>query len=207
MTRERIGAAVLALSWVVQSPAAANDPAFSLETLKSGQAHVTDETKPGGMTWVKAIFWLAEGPDAVFRILRDVERHPEFMPDVKEVRVVESGPGYHVAYFRAGEGLFASEHTLKRTYDDTERRISWSLVQGRPRDLQGSWHVQRSPDGAGSVVTYSAYIDAGALVPDVVTKQAAKRTIPAMIANLRRRVESGGRWQSDEYRRRSQGPR
>jgi ribosome-associated toxin RatA of RatAB toxin-antitoxin module len=140
----------------------------------------------------------------VFRILRDVERHPEFMPEVKEVRIVSSGPGYHVVYFRAGEGLFASEHTLRRTYDDAERRISWSLVQGRPKDLSGSWHVERSPDGAGSLVTYSAYIDAGTLVPSVLTRYFSKRTLPLMVDNLRKRAESGGQWQSDEYRKRSQ---
>ena len=207
MKRAKIAAAMLALSWAVQAPSAAEGPAFSLEALKSGQALITDEVKPGGKTWVTAIFWLKTEPDAVFRILRDVEHHPEFMPEVKEARIVERGPGYHVAHFRAGEGFFASEHTLKRVYDEPERRISWSLVQGRPKDLSGYWHVQQSPDGVGSLVTYSAYIDVGVLVPDVLTRYFAKRTVPLMIDNLRKRSESGGRWQSDEYRRRSQGNR
>jgi len=198
MRRAALVAVMLALTGPLRVFAEGPPP---LPTLKSGRAHITEEVKSGGKVWVTALFWVDADQEATFRILRDIERHPEFMPQVRATRILSAGQGYHVVHIEAGEGVLASAYTLRRTWDAT-RRISWTLVEGRPREVTGFWEVARPSEGGGSLVTYSAYINIGGLVPDFVTRYVVKQTVPVMVTNVRKRAESGGVWQSDEYRHR-----
>jgi ribosome-associated toxin RatA of RatAB toxin-antitoxin module len=179
-------------------PARVSADADSRESRSDGLA-LSNEITPDGQTAVQAVFDVDADADAVYRVLRDAERFPEFMPDTKEVRILESGPGYQITHFWGGKGVFESRLTLKRTLLDTDRKISWSLIEGRPRAVTGYWHVEQAPDGRGSRVTYLNHIDVGGWIPEAMVRHFVKQSLHAMAANLRKRVDSGGVWQSAEY--------
>jgi ribosome-associated toxin RatA of RatAB toxin-antitoxin module len=168
---------------------------------------VTEEKIPGGRIAIQAVFRIDAPPDQVYKTLRDASRFPEFMPGTKEVRILESGDGYQVASFLGGSGLFESTVVMKRTLADTERRVSWTLVKGRVREMTGFWLVQEAEEQAVSLVTYRNYVNAGALIPDGIVREYLKRDIPPMVAALRKRVLSGGTWRSEAYLNASGGTR
>lgn len=168
------------------------------------EVQLSNERMPDGKNAIKAIFRITAAPVDVFETLRDATRFPEFMPDTREVRIVENGPGYQIAYFHGGEGLFESDITLKREYDNRSCRISWSLVKGRPRAVSGFWQIDKGPDENSAVVTYVNHIDPGAWIPDAVARAFIRRNINQIAENLRKRVCSGGIWKSEEYLRRMQ---
>lgn len=159
----------------------------------AGSIRVWEEADADGRTWVKAEFSVAAPPAAVFAVLLDAERFPEFMPEVKEAKVLEAGEGFQVVRFRAGTGLLESRHVLRRLFDRGQGWISWTLVEGRPRALEGRWQIDAAADGAGSRVRYAAHIDPGFLIPGAVVRHFQRRTVPEMIANLQRRVETDER--------------
>jgi len=170
----------------------------------SEKGQLSAERMADGRTAVKAIFRIAASPAAVYETLRDAARFPEFMPDTREVRILEAGPGYQIAYFWGGEGLVESKLTLKREYDDRRQRISWNLVKGRPRAVTGFWQVEEQTAGQGAVITYVNHVDAGAWIPDTIARAFIRKDIDQMAENLRKRVLSGGVWKSEEYLRRMQ---
>jgi ribosome-associated toxin RatA of RatAB toxin-antitoxin module len=169
---------------------------------RAQQVQLSSERMADGKTAIKAVFRIIAAPEAVYETLRDAARFPEFMPDTREVRIVETGPGYQIAYFWGGAGLFESKLTLKREYDDRRQRISWSLVSGRPRAVTGFWQIEKEPARQGAVVTYVNHIDAGIWIPDAVARAFIRKDIDHMAANLRKRVLSGNVWKSEEYLKR-----
>ncbi len=174
----------------------ASTPAAGQSADQGGEgesARVWEEEDGQGRTWVKAEFRVDAPPEEFFALLLDVERFPEFMPEVREAKILEAGEGFQVVRFHAGSGLFKSRHVLRRLYDTGQGTIRWTLVEGTPRALEGSWTIDPSPEGGGSLVRYAAYVDPGFWVPDSLARHFQKRTLPGMISSLQRRVLGGGR--------------
>ena len=161
---------------------------------------ISNEKVGSGKTGLKAIFRMKAGPDVVYKTLRDVRRFPEFMPYAQEVRILKSGPGYNIIQFLGGNGLFKTDIIVKQVFDDADRRISWSLVKGNTaRAVEGFWDVEKDQSGLGSLVTYLNYVNVGTFIPDFITRYYLKNDINHMVRNLRKRVNSGGTWKSEEY--------
>lgn len=156
-----------------------------------GSVRVWKEKDAAGRTWFKAEFCVAAPPATVFAVLLDAERFPEFMPDVKEAKIIEAGEGFQVVRFRAGSGLRESRHVLRRLYDPEQGRLSWTLVEGRPRALEGIWQIEAASEEGSSLVRYAAHVDAGFWIPDAVVRHFQRRTVPEMIASIRQRLETG----------------
>jgi len=168
---------------------------------------ITEEKMPEGRVAIQAVFRIDAPPDQVYKTLRDVSRFPEFMPGTREVRILESGEGYQVASFLGDGGLLESNVVMKRILADTERRISWTLVEGRAREMKGFWLVREAEEKGGTLVTYRNYVDAGALIPGAIVREYLKKGVPPMVAALRKRVLSGGTWRSEAYLNASRGAR
>jgi ribosome-associated toxin RatA of RatAB toxin-antitoxin module len=163
---------------------------------------LSDEIMPNGRTAVRAVFRVDADPDTVYRTVCDVTHFPEFMPNTRAASVLAAGAGFQVVRFSGGSGWVRGDVTLRRLMNDAERRISWTLVEGRPRAVNGFWHVERGPGGQGSLVTYSNDVDLGAWVPDALVKSFVRSGLSDMVVSLRKRVASGGTWRSPEYLKR-----
>lgn len=168
----------------------------------SGEVQISDETAPDGTPGIRAVFWMEAEADVVYQTLRDSQHFPEFMPDTRKVFVLESGPDYQIACFSGVVGFINSDLTLKRVYDDTTRRISWSLISGLPREMTGFWLVEKDPHRSGSFVMYTSYVAKDFWFPDGIVRGLLRNNINKTAASLRKRVESGGNWKSEEYLRR-----
>jgi ribosome-associated toxin RatA of RatAB toxin-antitoxin module len=128
-------------------------------------------------------------PEAFFRVVQDYARYPEFVPEVKSVRV---GPRYGEAV----EVTYWLDVRLQ-IYDFTLRheprgpgRIEWSLVRGGDfmRRNAGAWTIEPTPRGF-TRATYAIDIDLGPLVPVNFAKALAERGLPNMLANFKARAE------------------
>ena len=163
---------------------------------------ITEERMDGGRIAVKAVFRIQGRPDQVYETLRDVSGFPEFMPGTREVRILESGPGYHIASIVGEKGIFQSTSVMRRIFSEDEHRISWYQVEGQARAIDGFWVVEGENDREESLVTYQTYVDGGALVPDSIVREHIRKGIPPMVASLQKRVESGGTWKSETFLKR-----
>ena len=88
-------------------------------------------------------------PEKVYAVARDIERFPEFLPDVESV-VVRTGEGGRVVsewvgVVRAlGRKVKWEEEDL---WDDAARRCDFRAIKGDWDRYEGSWTFQPDPGG------------------------------------------------------------
>lgn len=123
-------------------------------------------------------------PEAFYRVVQDYARYPEFLPEVKSVRVQEQEVTYWVDV-----RLQMFEFTLRHEPRGPER-IEWHLVRGGEfmRKNQGAWTFEQTAEGF-TRATYAIEIDLGPLVPSNLEKALAERGLPNMLANFKTRAE------------------
>jgi ribosome-associated toxin RatA of RatAB toxin-antitoxin module len=116
-------------------------------------------------------------PDAVYAIARDVERFPEFMPDVQRITVLEASEDGARQVVEWVGLIPAFKLTVKWTeedlWDDTARTCHFQQVKGDFSAYSGSWEFQAEGNGTRfeSVVNYELEIPTiGPLIRGVVRK-------------------------------------
>jgi ribosome-associated toxin RatA of RatAB toxin-antitoxin module len=164
--------------------------------------HFRQVAQADAHTALRASFLVRGDVDDVYTTLRDAEKFPEFMPNTDEVQVLERAQDHQIVSFKGSSGLFKSEIVLRRVADDRSRRISWNLVRGSLKSSDGFWAIEHDPMCGASRVTYSNTVDAKLPVPARFVHSFLRKSIEDTAVSLRRRVASGGTWQSEEYCRR-----
>jgi ribosome-associated toxin RatA of RatAB toxin-antitoxin module len=129
-------------------------------------------------------------PDVFHGVVQDYARYPEFVPEVKAVRVgMPQGDAVEVTYWLDVK-LRVFDFTLRHVTRSLER-IEWTLVRGGEfmRANEGAWTIERTQSG-GTRATYEIEIDLGPMVSGALEKALAERGLPNMLANFKTRAET-----------------
>jgi ribosome-associated toxin RatA of RatAB toxin-antitoxin module len=130
--------------------------------------------------------------DAVFAVIIDLERYPEWVEGMLETEVLstdEQGRPHH-ARFRIDARIAEVTYTLEYTYD--EPNLSWNLVEGEMvSQLDGAYELTDLDDGR-TQVRYSLDADVDMPVPGFLKKRAAKTILDQGLRGLKQRAEDGG---------------
>src|SRR5258705_13725194 len=87
-------------------------------------------------------------PEVFLAVVQDYARYPEFVPEVKAVRVgARQGPAVDVTYWLDAK-LRLFEITLRHVTRSRDR-IEWTLVRGGEfmRPSEGAWAIETTPGG------------------------------------------------------------
>lgn len=128
-------------------------------------------------------------PEAFFRVVQDYARYPEFVPELKSVRVgPREGSTVEVTYW-LDVRLKVFDFTLRHEARGPDR-IEWQLIRGGEfmRKNHGAWTLERTVGGL-TRATYAIEIDLGPLVPTNFEKVLAERGLPNLLANFKTRAE------------------
>ena len=136
-------------------------------------------------------------PDVVYSIARDVERFPDFMPDVQRINVLEVSPDGRRQVVE-WVGLIPSFRlTVKWTeedlWDDVERTCHFRQVKGDFTEYGGSWRFAEEGSGTRfeSEVRYELEIPTiGPLIRGVVRKIMTDN-VDRLQAAIKKRAEAG----------------
>ncbi len=136
-------------------------------------------------------------PQRCFDTVVDVERFPEWAPDIKEARVLarddEGRPG-DVAFRAAAMGRSTS-YTLRYTYGSNPLRVSWRLIESDVIErMTGDYEflpVDGEPDS--TLLVYDLDVDLLVRLPGFVKRRLEARVVHAAIDDLRTRIEAGSR--------------
>lgn len=140
---------------------------------------------------------VAAPPDAVYAVARDVERFPDFMPDVQRLTVLEASEDGRRQVVEWVGTIPAFKLTVKWTeedlWDEVERTCRFRQVKGDFTEYGGTWRF--IPEGEGtrfeSEVHYELEIPTiGPLIRGVVRKimnDNAARLLDA----IKKRAEGG----------------
>lgn len=135
---------------------------------------------------------IAAPPDKVYRLAKDIERFPEVVPDLIEVKILEENGG---AITSSWKGMVSIAGVINRTlswtekdvWDDSNRTCSFSLVEGDMKKYDGAWTFE---DGGGESTAVKLFVDfdlgipmLGPLVLKLVDKL-VKENCEALLAGL-----------------------
>lgn len=124
--------------------------------------------------------------ETVFGIITDYEKYPEFLSEVKAIRVSERREGEALVQYEVSV-LKTIRYTLKLT-EEKPRRVSWSLVEGElMRENRGSWLLE--PQGKQTRATYSIEMTLGPLVPKAMVNALVDSSLPKMLESFKKRAE------------------
>ena len=161
---------------------------------------ITSEKRDDGKKFITAVFNLNADSDLVYNTLREVKKFPEFMPGSADVELIENDKNIQIVKFSGSRGFLSGDILMKRIFNEKNKIIEWSLVEGPLREVCGSWRVEKdNKKETITVVYYSTYVDAGLLIPGFLVRKYLNEDIQRMVPNIKKRVESGGLWMSDEY--------
>lgn len=139
-----------------------------------------------------------DGPiDAVYALAKDIESFPQFMPDLKSVRVLErSDDGQRVISEWVGtvkEFKTTIKWTQEDIWDDHAHTCVFSLIKGDYSKYSGEWVFVdlggRTRFDSEIEVEYDVPL-IGALIKGIIAKK-MKENVENMLAAIKGRVEQG----------------
>jgi len=136
--------------------------------------------------------------DIVFGVAKDVERFPEFMPDVKRVETLERRGGLVVSEWTAAVSEFGRtiRWVEEDVWDDEKRTCEFRCVRGDWQVYQGVWCFRE--DGGGTRMTLDLEYDLnvpliGPLIKSIISKLVEKNAQQMLAAIGARAAEIGAR--------------
>lgn len=122
-----------------------------------------------------------------FKIASDYEKYPEFLPEVKSVKVTKNADGvkemeYHVSLIKTFKYKLRAKEVANQS-------IRFEFIGGDVfKTMKGSWDI-KDKDGKCEV-DYNVEATFGLLVPEAMTKPLVSANLPMMMNNFRKRIKA-----------------
>jgi len=84
-------------------------------------------------------------------------------------------------------------YDLRRVYDKNNWAINFKKIDGKIKDIEGGWKLEEYRN-IYTKLTYRSRIDFGIPVPKFILDNLSKNGLYKLADNVRKRVESGGKW-------------
>jgi uncharacterized membrane protein len=153
---------------------------------------------------IMAVSEIKAPAETVFNVLGDFEHYPDFMPYVKESRVLSRRGSSEVVTYARGAPPFVSERDYPLKVRMTPGipknggvfRIDWAALPGawpeiegvvRVKLSEGSWLVEPLHRGKRTRLTYSLLTNAGGLIPGFVVNLSNTIAIPELFEAVKKR--------------------
>lgn len=165
-------------------------PVYSLsisDRLKKGEVLIEDnvskESKSGS---VKMSFVVDAPTEKVWNLLINYDKWTAFMDDLEKIEIKESKETYAIVYVKAKAPLGMDIHyTLKRNYEKSNYKITWSMLEGKAKEVEGSWQIFPINSNSCKLV-YTNYVDIGYMVPVKVVNLLTRNKLPNLANNIRK---------------------
>jgi ribosome-associated toxin RatA of RatAB toxin-antitoxin module len=131
-------------------------------------------------------------PAAVYKVLTDYAGMPSFMPLVKEVVLLETGPNRAKVRFRFRYmGVFDFTEIDERTFQPPHR-ITFSSIEGPLKSAMGVWTL--TPEGKGTRLAFRISAEPPFPLPPGVMDHLVRKASLDLLEGIRLRAESNGTW-------------
>ena len=130
-------------------------------------------------------------PAAVWRILTNYERMPEFVPDLKATKVLSrNGNRAMLEQFGVARFLFFKRgiHLIVQVTEEHPSYIDISLVSGDMKVYQCRWEIQPTPEG-GTRIDYGGKLVPKFYVPGMLGENIIRSDIERMMIAVLERLE------------------
>jgi coenzyme Q-binding protein COQ10 len=144
------------------------------------------------MPYVETAIDIAAPARAIYELAKDMERYPEFMPDVETVKVLKRDGNRTTTRWKTLVEEAPIEWTEVDDFDDERTRIDYRLIEGDLDKFEGAWTFEER-DGVTHVVLGVDY-DFGVptlaeLIGPTLQKKVEENSL-MMLTALKTRAES-----------------
>ncbi len=91
------------------------------------------------MPYVEVSLHVASTPEKIYPILKNMEKYPEFMTDLKSVEVLERNGNTTVSRWVSDVDGRIIKWTELDTFDDEKMHISYQQIEGDLKKFAGEW--------------------------------------------------------------------
>lgn len=125
--------------------------------------------------------------EELFKIITDYESYPEFLPELKDVKVLKKTKDkklmeYHVSLIKT----FKYQLEAKEKKNET---VQFHYTEGDVfKSMSGQWTLKESGKGK-CTANYEVEASFGLLVPSALAKTLVSVNLPSMMANFKKRVK------------------
>lgn len=127
--------------------------------------------------------------EAVWKVITDYDRYPEFLKDTKKVTSKNRSGGSVEVTTELGLMGTSVKYTLRMT-ETAPTRMSWTLVEGQMmKSNEGGWKLE-ALGPARTRAQYEIEIGFGLLVPKGVVNALVDSNLPSMLEAFKKRAES-----------------
>jgi ribosome-associated toxin RatA of RatAB toxin-antitoxin module len=129
-------------------------------------------------------------PEKLFDVIIDYEKYPEFLPEVKKVKVDAGQGAIKEVTYTVDIKAKVITYTLKHTAEKPTK-CSWTMIKGEMmKGNDGSWTLKPGAQPNTTDATYTIDLKLSALVPGFIEKVLAEQNLPGLLANFKKRAES-----------------
>ncbi len=122
-----------------------------------------------------------------FEVIVDFEKYPEFIPEMKDARVVEHNGNEYVVDFTVVM-IKKVEYRLKLVAHPYEK-LEWEHVKGFFKKNSGYWLLEElGPEKIKA--TYYVEVEMGMLIPKKLVNELTQKSLPGMLKRFKERAES-----------------
>ncbi len=144
------------------------------------------------MPFVETSIDIAAPRRQIYEMAKDMERYPEFMPDVEYVKILKRDGNQTVTRWKTLVEEAPIEWTEVDVFDDANTRIDYRLIEGDLDKFEGAWKFEER-DGITNVVLTVDY-DFGVptlaeLIGPILRKKVEENSL-MMLQALKTRCES-----------------
>jgi ribosome-associated toxin RatA of RatAB toxin-antitoxin module len=152
-------------------------------------------TGDGNVYEVNAHGEVAAAPAAVWRILTDYERMPEFVPDLQRARVLSrNGDQALLEQFGVAHFLFFRReiHLVVQIREQPISQIDITLARGDMKVYNCRWRLVPVPATGGTRVLFSSTVAPKFYVPGMLGSNLIRSDIERMMAAVLARLDRSG---------------
>lgn len=132
-------------------------------------------------------------PEKIYPILKNMEKYPEFMMDLKSVEVLERNGNTTVSRWVSNVDGRIIKWTELDTFDDEKMHITYQQIDGDLKKFAGEWILTPLENGTEIKLTvdfeFGIPMIAGLLNP--ILKKKVRTNSESMLKAIKERVETG----------------
>ncbi|MCM2352312.1 MAG: SRPBCC family protein [Pseudobdellovibrio sp.] len=127
-------------------------------------------------------------PEEFFKIVSDFEKYPEFLPEVKSVKITKNDG--NVKEMEYSVSLVKTFKYKLQSTENSPSKVDFHFIGGDVfKTMKGSWQI--APEGADKCkVNYSVEATFGMLVPGPMANTLVSVNLPIMINNFKKRIKT-----------------
>ncbi|MDI6800107.1 MAG: aromatase/cyclase [Actinomycetota bacterium] len=145
------------------------------------------------MPYVETSIEIGAGKKDVYELASDMEKFPDFMPDVNEVRLIKKEANRTVTAWETEVDGIPISWTEEEIFDDETPKITYKLLEGDLDKFEGEWRFEETP--GGTKVTMTVDFDFG--MPNLeellgpVLEMKVKENSEMMLSGIKTKMEAG----------------